>query len=76
MTSRNRVTPFSMPRSPMNALRFSTMIPGDSASTTNALIPPRAVVPSGSVWEGTAARTTSSSATTPFVVQSLAPLIL
>ncbi len=34
----NRVTPFSMPRRPMNALRRSTVIPGLSASTTNAEI--------------------------------------
>ena len=35
-----RVTPFSMPRRPMKALRFSTVMPGESASTTNAVMPP------------------------------------
>ena len=39
-TSWNRVTPFSMPRRPMNALRRSTVMPGESASTTNAVMPP------------------------------------
>ena len=63
-----RVTPFSIPRSPMKALRFSTVIPGASASTTNALMPPR--WPSCS---GTRAITTTSSAMTPFVVQSFTP---
>ncbi len=40
-TSLKLVTPFSIPRSPMNWLRCSTLIPGLLASTTNALIPPR-----------------------------------
>jgi hypothetical protein len=63
-----RVTPFSRPRRPMNELRRSTVTPGASASTTNAVMPPRDV----SVF-GTRAITTSSSATTPFVVHSLTP---
>ncbi len=58
-----RVTPFSKPRKPMNRLRFSTVIPGESASTTNALMP----------LSGTAAITTSSSATTPLVVHNFTP---
>ena len=37
----SRVTPFSMPRSPMKALRRSTVMPGASPSTTNAVMPPR-----------------------------------
>jgi hypothetical protein len=64
-----RVTPFSIPRSPMKALRRSTVIPGESASTMKVVIPPRC--PSVT---GTRAMTTSSSATTPFVVQSFTPL--
>jgi hypothetical protein len=62
------VTPFSMPRRPMNLLRRSTVIPGESASTTKALMPPR--------WPsllGTRAMTTSSSATTPLVVHNFTP---
>lgn len=65
----SRVTPFSMPRNPMNLLRRSTVMPGESASTTKALIPPRC--PSDL---GTRAITTSSSATTPLVVHSFTPL--
>ena len=37
-TWENSVTPFSMPRSPMNELRRLTVMPGESPSTTNALI--------------------------------------
>ena len=63
-----RVTPFSRPFRPMKSLRFSTVTPSESVSTTNAVIPPLA--PScGGTW----AITTTSSATTPFVVQSLTP---
>ncbi len=69
-TSLNRVTPFSIPLSPMNKLRFSTVMPGASASTTNAEMPP--LPPS---CGGTLAITTTSSAITPLVVQSLLPLI-
>ena len=58
----NLVTPFSMPRRPMNALRRSTVIPGLSASTTNAEIP----LP-------VRAMTTSRPATTPLVVHSFTP---
>jgi hypothetical protein len=65
----NRVTPFSMPRRPMNWLRRSTATPGQSDSTTNAVMPP--LCPS---LFGTAAITTSKSATTPLVVHSLTPL--
>lgn len=63
-----RVTPFSSPRRPMKALRFSTVMPGESASTTKAVMPP--LWPSDS---GTRAITTSRSATTPLVVQSFTP---
>jgi len=69
-TSWKRVTEFSMPRSPMNALRFSTVMPGESASTTNAVMPPR--------WPSvfsTRAITTSRPATVPFVAHSLTPLM-
>ena len=52
----------------MKALRRCTVMPGESASTTKALIPPRC--PSDF---GTRAITTRSSATTPFVVHSLVP---
>ena len=69
----NRVTPFSMPRSPMKVLRFSTVMPGESISTTKALMPPLCFVPSASVWAGTRAITTTSSAITPLVVQSFTP---
>ena len=64
----SRVSPFSRPRSPMNALRRSTVMPGAVPSTTNAVMPPR---PPGCC--GTRAMTTSSSATTPFVVHSFTP---
>ena len=67
-TSWNLVTPFSRPRRPMNALRRSTVIPAAVPSTTNAVIPPRCPSPFG-----TRAITTSRSATTPLVVQSLTP---
>lgn len=63
-----RVTPFSRPRRPMKALRFSTVTPSESASTTKAVMPPR--------WPsdlGTRAMTTSRSATTPLVVHSFTP---
>ena len=63
-----RVTPFSMPLRPMNALRLSTVIPGESVSTTNAVMPPRPF------WcSGTRAITTTSSAMTPLVVHSFTP---
>ena len=63
-----RVRPFSIPRRPMKALRRSTVMPSAAPSTTNAVIPPGP--PSCS---GTQAMTTSSSAMTPFVVQSFTP---
>ena len=64
----NRVTPFSRPLRPMNWLRFSTVMPSESVSTTNAVMPP--LPPScGGTW----AITTTSSATTPLVVHSLTP---
>ncbi len=63
-----RVTPFSMPRRPMKALRFSTVMPSEVASTTNAVMPP--LCPSDF---GTRAMTTSRSATTPLVVHSFTP---
>ena len=69
----NRVTPFSMPRRPMKALRFSTVMPGESISTTKAVMPPLWTAPSASVCCGTTAITTTSSAITPLVVQSLTP---
>ena len=63
-----RVTPFSRPFRPMKSLRFSTVTPSESVSTTNAVIPPLA--PScGGTW----AITTTSSATTPLVVHSFTP---
>ena len=68
-TSWNLVTPFSRPRRPMNALRFSTVTPSALPSTTNAVIPPRRPLPFG-----TRAMTTSRSATTPLVVHSFTPL--
>lgn len=52
----------------MKALRFSTVMPGESASTTKALIPPLE-----SAVLGTRAITTSRSATTPLVVHSFTP---
>jgi len=64
----NRVTAFSMPRSPMNSLRRSTVMPGVSASTMNAVMPPRC-----SSEAGTRAITTSTSAITALVPQSLTP---
>ena len=67
-TCRNRVTPFSIPRSPMNRLRCSMVIPGLEASTTNALMPPRSLS-----CGGTTAMTTSSSAIGPLVVHSFTP---
>ena len=69
-TFSNRVTPFSMPRSPMNWLRWSTFTPGAWASTMKAVMPPRC--PSE---RGTLAITTSRSAMTPLVVQSFWPLM-
>jgi predicted transcriptional regulator len=68
VTSCSLVTPFSRPRSPMNALRRSTVMPGAVPSTTNAVMPPRC--PS---LLGTLAITTSSSATVPLVLHSLTP---
>ncbi len=64
LTWENSVTPFSMPRNPMNELRRLTVMPGVSASTTNALI-----------FLPVLAMTTSRSATTPFVVHNFTPSI-
>ena len=64
----SRVSPFSMPRSPMKPLRRSTVMPGALPSTTNAVMPPRPPA-----CFGTRAITTSSSATTPLVVHSFTP---
>ena len=69
-TSLRTVTEFSIPRSPMNALRCTTVIPSVLYGSTNALIPPR--------WSSlfaTFAITTTMSATVPFVAHSLRPLI-
>jgi hypothetical protein len=67
-TSSKRVTEFSIPRRPMNALRCSTVTPGLSYGTMNAVMPPRR--PSDG---GTCAITTTRSATAPFVAHSLRP---
>ena len=67
-TSSRSVTEFSMPRRPMNLLRCSTVIPGRSVGTMNALMPPR--------WPsdfGTTAITTTTSAIAPLVAHSLRP---
>ena len=64
-TSWNRVTLFSRPRRPRNSLRRSTVMPGASPSTTNAVI---ALAP------GTRAITTSRVATVPLVAQSFTPV--
>ena len=64
----SRVSPFSMPRSPMKALRRSTVMPGALPSTTKAEMPPRPPA-----CAGTRAMTTRSSATTPLVVHSFTP---
>ena len=58
-----------MPRSPMNAWRLSTVMPGESASTTNAVMPPRRPSPLG-----TRAITTSSVEIGPLVAHSFTPL--
>ncbi len=68
-TSWNRVTLFSRPRRPRKVLRRSTVMPGVSASTTKAVIPPRR--PSAA---GTRAITTSRLATVPLVAHSFTPL--
>ncbi|CAM5259822.1 hypothetical protein SVIOM342S_06567 [Streptomyces violaceorubidus] len=75
-----RVTPFSRPRRPMNALRFSTVMPSEAASTTKAVMPPLppsaslpASPPSPFSGFGTRAMTTRRSATTPLVVHSFTP---
>ncbi len=68
-TFSSRVTEFSMPRRPMNALRCSTLTPSLSYGSTNALIPPR--------WPsdfGILAMTTTMSAIAPLVAHSLRPL--
>jgi len=67
-TRSNRIRAFSMPRNPRNELRASTVMPGESASTTNAVMPPRA--PSAA---GTRASTTNRPAMVPFVAHSLMP---
>jgi hypothetical protein len=67
-TSSNRVTEFSIPRRPMNALRCSTVTPSLSHGITNALMPPRWPAPFGT-W----AITTTTSAIVPFVAHSLRP---
>ncbi len=64
-TSSNVITAFASARSPMKWQRRSTRTPGQSVSTTKALI--RRV-------RGSTAITTSSFASVPFVVQSLVPL--
>src|SRR5262249_541604 len=56
-------------RHPLKPLRSATVIPGESASTTNAEMPPRCPAQAG-----TRAITTTRSATTPLVVHSLTPL--
>jgi hypothetical protein len=68
-TSWNRVTLFSRPRRPRNALRRSTVTPSLSDSTTNAVMPPRC--PSDF---GTWAITTRIEATLPLVAHSFTPL--
>jgi hypothetical protein len=40
-TLSRRVTEFSIPRSPMNVFRCSTVIPSVSQGSTNAVMPPR-----------------------------------
>ncbi len=67
-TPSSRVTPFSMPRRPMKALRCSTTTPGQSHSTTKAEMPPGC--PSDS---GTRAMMTARSAMVPLVVHSFTP---
>ena len=76
LTSWNRVTPFSRPRRPMNALRCSTVTPSELPSTTNAVMPPRRALPPPGppASPGTRAITTSRSAMTPLVVHSFTPL--
>ena len=70
-TSSSSVTEFSIPRSPMKALRCSTVTPSVSSGRMKALIPPR--WPDSSSF-GTFAITTTTSAITPLVAQSLRPL--
>ena len=69
-TSSKRVTEFSIPRRPMNALRASTVTPSASAGQMKAVMPP--LCPSRS---GTTAMTTRTSAIAPFVAQSFVPVI-
>ena len=59
-----RITAFASARRPMKWQRCSTTTPGQSVSTTKALIL--------RVW-GSIAITTSSFASVPFVVHSLVP---
>jgi hypothetical protein len=63
-TSVKRMTALASARSPMKWQRCSTFTPGQSVSTTKALILRVA---------GSTAITTSSLAIVPFVVQSLVP---
>ncbi len=70
-TSVSSVTEFSIPFSPMNALRCRTFTPGVSQGRMKALIPP--LRPSDF---GTRAITTTTSAITPLVAHSLVPLSL
>ncbi len=58
------MTPFASAFSPMNRQRYSTFTPGQSVSTTNALI---------FLVCGSRAITTSSSASVPSVHQSFSP---
>ena len=69
-TSSKRVTEFSMPLSPMNSLRCSTVMPSRSYGQRKAVMPPW--------WPadlGTTAMTTTTSAIAPFVAHSFVPLI-
>ena len=64
-TSLKSITAFEMARRPMKRQRCSTLTPGQSASTTKALI---------FFVSGAIAITTSSFASVPFVVHSFFPL--
>ena len=64
-----RVTPFSMPRSPMKALRCSTVMPGESRLDDER----GDAAAAARRCSGTRAITTSRSATTPLVVHSFTP---
>ena len=63
-----RMTPFSMPRMPMNSSRCGTSTPAQLVSTMNAVIGPG--LPSR---PGVRAITTISSAIGPFVIHSFSP---